>query len=179
MSSCFTHIFWGVLLVLLDVKLNAFDVFPDGIGHLLIANGTIRLSDDSSQFTVARKLCYFLFGFWCIAFVARGNFIVILHLATIVASGTMFWNLVGGISEFSSKRGRHDFARRAETWRLLYAVLQGFTGLVVLGGRHVDSSSAFILLAVVIILMVMVLQLVHDVKTHIAESLTAFGLSDP
>lgn len=53
MRSSFGYIFWGLLIVMVDININGFDILPDVLGHILVATGTARLAPLSSQFVTA------------------------------------------------------------------------------------------------------------------------------
>lgn len=38
-ASSINKLFWGLLLVLLDVKINQLDILPDIIGYLIVVSG--------------------------------------------------------------------------------------------------------------------------------------------
>jgi hypothetical protein len=40
MSTSFGYIFWGLILVILDFKINGFDLLPDVIGYVLVGIGS-------------------------------------------------------------------------------------------------------------------------------------------
>ncbi len=44
MAKSLSLIFWGLLLVFVDLRLDAFDVLPDVVGYVLAAIGAGRLS---------------------------------------------------------------------------------------------------------------------------------------
>ena len=155
---------------MLDLNLNQFDILPDGLGFLIIASGCSGLAVHSPRFNVARQLCFVLLVLWVIGFASLGDMDVLLMLVGTAFNFAMFWNLLGGIAEYSQDRGRLDFAGRAETWRMLYIMLMGIITFVALTmrGWGVDPSLAVILFVAVIYVMVMILKLIHDVKTHLA-----------
>ncbi len=61
MKPAFANLFWGLLLVWLDIRLSTFDVLNDTVGYLLIAYGMHRVS---------KPIPLFRFGRWLAAFLA-------------------------------------------------------------------------------------------------------------
>ncbi|MBS4198071.1 hypothetical protein KHA93_00155 [Bacillus sp. FJAT-49732] len=52
-AKAFTKIFWGFMLVFLNLNINQFDLFPDFIGYFIIVSGLSDLSTFSSYFKKA------------------------------------------------------------------------------------------------------------------------------
>ena len=78
MASHFAKLFWGLLLVILDFKINGFDLLPDGLGYLIVAAGCGGLGRLSSRFPSARFLCFLLAIFWLGEFVIGGGDIAVI-----------------------------------------------------------------------------------------------------
>ncbi len=53
--SGFSKLFWGFLIILLDFRLQNFDILPDIIGYLMIYSGLGQLFYLSEHFNFARK----------------------------------------------------------------------------------------------------------------------------
>ncbi|MEJ8302912.1 hypothetical protein [Saccharibacillus sacchari] len=60
MKPAFANLFWGLLLVWIDIPFSTFDVFNDTVGYLLIAYGMHRISKPIPLFTFGRWLAAFL-----------------------------------------------------------------------------------------------------------------------
>ena len=89
MRTHFAQVFWGLLLVILDVSINGFDLLVDGIGYLIAATGCGGLSVLSPRFVTARTLCFVLAILWLIGFAVQGEFAAIYALATTVVNCMM------------------------------------------------------------------------------------------
>lgn len=60
MKPAFANLFWGVLLVWIDIRISAFDVLNDTLGYLLIAYGMHRISKPIPLFRFGRWLALLL-----------------------------------------------------------------------------------------------------------------------
>jgi len=58
--SKLSYIFWGLLLTILDVEINGFDVLPDFIGYLCIFVGCSGLLIFSKQFLITKNVAFIL-----------------------------------------------------------------------------------------------------------------------
>ncbi|MBS4197287.1 hypothetical protein [Lederbergia citri] len=59
-AKAFTKIFWGFMIVFLDLKINQFDLLPDFIGYFIVVSGLIDLSTFSFYFKRANIYAIFL-----------------------------------------------------------------------------------------------------------------------
>lgn len=123
MRSSFNHIFWGLLLVFLDFRINGFDLLPNGLGYLLIALGASQLVLQSPKFGAASALSAVLILAWLCGFVVSGELAQFVGLSTMVLSVALNWFLLGGIMDVSSARNRPDLAERASQLRIAYAAV--------------------------------------------------------
>lgn len=51
----YSKLFWGFLILLLDFRINGFDIIPDLIGYLFISNGLGMLNTWNPHFEQAKK----------------------------------------------------------------------------------------------------------------------------
>jgi hypothetical protein len=60
----FTRIFWGLLFVVLDIRINSIDlILPDFVGYTLIASGLVLLAPYDKWFRRARALAFIMIFF--------------------------------------------------------------------------------------------------------------------
>jgi hypothetical protein len=170
MATYFSQLFWGLLLVILDFSINGFDLLADGLGYLIVASGCRGLSTMSSRFSSARTLCFILALFWLIGFAIHGDIAVIYGLATTVINCTMIWQLLGGIADYAMQRRRPDLAQRASNRRLAYVAMMAGTTLFAFAMHGSNDTGPLVVIFVVstLVLLVMILHLIHRVKTEIA-----------
>jgi hypothetical protein len=166
----FSQIFWGLLLVILNLSINGFDLLVDGVGYLLAAAGCGGLATLSPRFATARALCFVLAALWLVGFAVPGPFATIYGVAITVVNCMMIWQLLGGIREFALERQRLDLAQRAETRRAVYLVIVLVTSLLalVLSGSRGMGPLVVILVVSVLVVMAMILHLIYRVRNELA-----------
>jgi hypothetical protein len=170
MATHFSQLFWGLLVVILDLSINGFDLLADGVGYLIVAAGCGGLSSLSPRFSTARKLCFVLCALWLVGFAVGGDLAVIYGLGTMIANCAMIWQLLGGIGEFTLSLQRPDLAEMAGNRRLAYVTFMVGTSLLTLAidGSQNAGPLAVVLVVSMIVLVVMILHLIHRVKVDLA-----------
>ena len=170
MRTHFSQMFWGLLLVILDIRINGFDLLPDGLGYVIVAFGCAGLVEYSPRFVTARTLCLVLAVMWLVGFAVYGDPALVYGLVTAALNCAMMWQLLGGIAEFAYLE-RPDLAQRAETRRAVYVVLMIIMSLIPLLAKGSPDVRPLIVILVVgmLVLMVMILHLIHRVKTELAK----------
>lgn len=171
MFSRFGLIFWGLLLVLLDFKINGFDILPDLIGYILVAIGCAGLSEVSRRFSTASHLSWTMLALTLIAYALRdggGIGFGFLHVAVDCA---MMWFLLGGVMELAASRQRMDLSERASNRRVAYVVvmsLASLTGFVAQGSSAASAILSVGLMVCIFALLFLILHLIHRVKHELA-----------
>jgi len=172
LASHFSQLFWGLLLVILDLSINGFDLIADGVGYVIVALGCRGLSQLSNKFTTAQVLCVVLAVLWVLGFAVPGVLAVPFTMVVWIAEGAMMWHLLGGIGEFAMSRQRQDLADKASTIRVAYIVFMAATSLLVIA-MQVSPGMVFLvlpLLVITVILVVVILHFIHRVKVELAAS---------
>jgi hypothetical protein len=173
MATYIGYVFWGLLLVILDVTLNQFDVLPDFIGYILVAIGAGRLVATSSRFGVARDLSWALMAISIVSLFVRGDLATIIYFIGLVANCTMMWFLLGGFAGIAAAHHRQDLAEKAAQRRVIYVVLMVVAAFVNLVGHEIRDFAALAVVVVVVamlVLTVMILHLIHQLKTLVAQT---------
>ena len=119
----FSQIFWGLMLVTLDFKLNEIDILPDFIGYFLFVLGCGGLVSASSHFSTARTLGCILLVLSLIEYVSPREIATVLWFITLAANCGMMWFLFGGVMELATARQRSDLFEQASKRRAVYIVL--------------------------------------------------------
>lgn len=60
MSNGYRSLFWGLLFILLDIRIEVLDLLPDFIGYIFIANGLSQLSSNEGMFRKAQPFAILL-----------------------------------------------------------------------------------------------------------------------
>lgn len=171
MYGRFGQIFWGLLLVMLDVKINNIDLLPNFIGYWLIAVGVGGLIESSDRFRPARWLSWALVPLSFLTWLTLEDPWGILKLINTLLDCAMVWFLLGGMMDISLARDRFDLAEQASHRRIAYLIM---TGLITLAGMVArlsrDVGVLVLILGVVIMLIVtvMILRLVYRVRHEVA-----------
>jgi hypothetical protein len=169
-ATRFNQIFWGLLLVILDLRLSRIDVLPDFIGYILVALGCGGLVALSSQFSTARIVSWILVVSSLAWFVVTGLGWV-FTLVHIALDCVLMWFLLGGVMEFASAKTRPDFAERASKLRIAYVALMAvgaLAGIVARASHNVAKVMAFVVIIGSVILLAFILHLIHRVKRELA-----------
>lgn len=173
MTLPFSQIFWGLLLVILDLKVNQLDLLPDFLGFILIAFGARRLAPFSPQFRTAHVLSWVLCGLSLIGIFLRGNAGSLYSMVVTGLDCWMMWCLLGGMMDYSTAQGRPDLAEMARRRRLAYVIILAglfLTAWVVRVDRGLASAWAVGFLVALVVLMVLILHLLHRIKNEVAAA---------
>ncbi len=173
MATCLGLAFWGLLLVILDININQFDLLPDFVGYVLVGLGAGGLGGVSPQFLTARNLCWLLVPMSLLGLVVGGSLGVLLGLVSIALNAIMMWFLLGGIMDVAASFGLPNLVEKASTRRKVYAVLMGAAiCLIVVAQAHTGLAALGVIAVVIpmLILLVMILHLVWEVRNAVSSS---------
>ena len=170
-SKRFGQIFWGLLFVVLDFKINEFDLIPDFLGYILVALGCGGLVNLSRDFSTAKVLNWVLVVLEFAGYVVNRDIAFIYSLFYTVLNCTMMWFLLGGIMEYASARMRRDLSERASNRRIAYVALMGIAYIIPLfvhDSRDAAGTAGVVLVICMLILLVLILHLIYRVKNELA-----------
>ncbi len=166
MAKSLSLIFWGLLLVFVDVRLGGFDVLLDAAGYVMTGIGAWRLSGAAPGFRAAAVVAAVLTVPGLVDSVRPLEGGGLLGILEIVGQGALSWTLLTGIAVFTGAGGRPGLARRARRLRAAEVALAAaglLLQLAVRGGADVAGPTA-VLAILNIALLAMVLLLVHRVR---------------
>lgn len=123
-----SNIFWGLLLVFVDIRLNQFDIVPDLIGYIIAYAGFSQLSSYHSHFANAKlaviPLLLFsileLFQFPASYQVSMTEAapmtgpMLLVALAATVLSLYMIYQLCNGLGYLARQAGAPELAQKSE-----------------------------------------------------------------
>lgn len=168
MATSLRLIFWGFVLVLVDVRLGTVDVLPDFVGYGMVAIGAGQLAAEAAAFRTARLVA------WAMVVPGLLDAVVPLQAAPLpgiieaLGQAALLWYLLTGVADWTAAEGRPDLAAGARRRRaasvVLLAVVLGM-GLLARGGGSRDV--AVVVVFVNLVLMGMVLQLIHRVRAEL------------
>ncbi|QRG66048.1 hypothetical protein [Brevibacillus choshinensis] len=127
-----SKIFWGLLLVFVDIRLNQFDIIPDLIGYIIAYAGFSQLSSSHSHFANAKfatiPLLLFsileLFQFpasYQVSTTGAASMsgpIILVSLLSTVLSLYMIYHLCKGLGYVAREAGAPELAEKSENrWK--------------------------------------------------------------
>jgi len=167
MSTRFAQVFWGLLLVILDFKINRIDILPDFLGYILVAIGCSGLASISRHFSTASTLSWILVAFAFVGYALRGSASTVFGILNLAVDCAMMWFLLGGVMELAVARQRTDLSERASNRRIAYVVvmcLATLAGLVAQGSRDAAVVMVVVLVICILPLLFLILHLIHRAK---------------
>ncbi len=135
-QSAFRKFYWGFLFIMIDFRIQGFDILPDFIGFILFAGAFSILASNSEYFSSARNynfpmIILALFTFYETP--AQGNgiqlgylgpFGIIIAIASIVLGLMVVYNLFMGIKDMAETHELMDIYTEAEQRWSQYLMLQ-------------------------------------------------------
>lgn len=129
----FNYFFWGFLFVMLDFRIQGFDILPDVVGFILFAFGFQALSGYSGYFAKGKMynlvmLVVSLFGIY--ERPAQGGGVnvnplgILVGLVSLVLILVIVHHLLMGIKEMAVNRGRYDLRQEASQKWTYFLVFQ-------------------------------------------------------
>jgi len=167
------QVFWGLLIVAVDLRAGRFDVLPDFVGYILIALGAAGLVGWSSHFQTARLVSWSLVPIPIALLLFSGVFLKVLGLINLVLEGALMWFLLGGVIAFAQSRSRQHWVDSARNYRWAYLGLIGvalFTSLIASAVPSLARVIASITLVATLVVLAAILYLLHQVKGEAAKS---------
>lgn len=135
-ESGFRKLFWGFLFILLDFRINGFDILPNIVGYIFFAVGLSILAEKSFYFIRARNfnIPMIILSFFSIyQKPAQGNGIQLgtlgllsipLAIASMVLSILVVYNIFKGIKEMAENQGQMEIYSEAGTRWNQFLLLQ-------------------------------------------------------
>jgi hypothetical protein len=171
MRTDFGYVFWGLVVTVLDFKINQFDLLPDFIGYALVAYGAVGLSKFSSEFLTASGLSVMLAVCDVITLVLPTDADWFSIVVTLL-SALMMWTLLGGVRSIALAHERADLASRAEKLRLWYVGLLFLSmGLTLVARETRGGEMFFIIVALVVtalVVMILILHLIYRAQSELS-----------
>ena len=180
MSANFALIFWGLLLVFLNFRIDHVDILPDFVGYILVAVGCSRLSGASRCFPTARSLSCVLVLFDVLSYALSGSAATSFNLLERIVHCTMMWFLLGGLMELAQAQHRTDLSDRASRYRAAYVVamcLATLAGLLAQSSRYsvgeVGTVLAICILAALFLVLFLIFHLIYRFKHEVGKGYVA------
>lgn len=123
--SGFAKVFWGLLLVFLDFRINGFDIIPDLIGFILVYTGLAGLAEVQPRFGQAKKVAVPLLVLSVaelipgqLQFTLSGPSGWLGFLIAIVVTALnllLIFNICRGIGELASQEGNDNLTHKSNS----------------------------------------------------------------
>ncbi len=132
----FNKLYWGFLFIMVDVRINGFDLLPDIIGYAFFAAGFGLLAAESVFFAKARSynipmILLSLFSIYetpaqgeGVQVGPLGWFGVLLGIVAIIVGLLVVYNLFMGIKDMAERQGQADIHEEAGRRWNQYLLLQ-------------------------------------------------------
>ncbi|MCP5559291.1 MAG: hypothetical protein H7A55_16210 [Verrucomicrobiaceae bacterium] len=118
---CYSRLFWGFIVVLVDIGVNRFDILPDFIGYWMISTAARDLSSVGPEFRAVRSLAGVLAALDIIQLFSLSSPLgSMLGIVGILLSCALVWQLLGGVARDCFVHGHYDLVQSAHFRRSLY-----------------------------------------------------------
>lgn len=138
-ASGLNKLFWGFFFMLIDFRIQGFDILPDIIGYVFLYFGINNLISKSDFFDKASKYCIFMLiaslfsiyqfpamqgGLSFGTFGLLGIFSIILGIISFVINLLLVYNIFMGINVMAGNAEKYDLMYEAERMWGQYRTLQ-------------------------------------------------------
>jgi hypothetical protein len=168
--AAFIQIIWGLLIAAIDIKLEWFDLLPDGVGYVLVFLALKQLRGASVHFDRAQTFVILAGLCWCVAFVPA--YAPLAEILLILANLGVTWSILAGIAQLARERANSSLAHSADnlaTFLMVVSILSALFGAMSHmqpGGIPVLVVPAVIASFVVYILAMMLIHRASDELTR-------------
>ena len=167
MARGFILLFWGLIFVFVDFRIERFEIAPDFIGFVLVALGCHSLWQYTPEFRTARHFALPMIPLSLIAYGVPSGLVYPLIVTDAVLTFLLVWFLLGALIAFSKERGRVDLAGQTLLCRRVYAGIAVFAFLVEIAAQfepeRAQGSMNFAATAS-LVLLVFILRILYSIK---------------
>lgn len=165
----FNKFFWGFLFIMLDFRIQGFDILPDVIGFILFAMGFHVLAEYSEFFVKGKTFNLFAIFISLFTIYERPNqdggvhfnlLGMIVGMISLVLLLIVVYNIFMGIKDMASKLHRFDIAEEAEKkWKYFFVFqIAGLFLFVLLLVPSLFIVFTFAMFIAAIVLMVIIMR---------------------
>jgi len=135
-ESALNKMRWGFILIMIDFRIQGFDILPDVAGYLLFASAFRDLASGSTHFSVAEKynipmIVLAMFSIYQapvqnsgVQLGSLGIVGIIISIAAFVLDLLVVYNLFMGIKDIAEKREQYDLVNESDEYWNKYKMLQ-------------------------------------------------------
>ena len=159
MASAFLKLFWGLVLVYCDFKINQLDLLPDFVGYLLVALGCSELNRYVPKFSApyVASLALVVLSIIDMLAVTEPAFALVCAVVNCV----LIWSLFGGLADLARQYSRHDLIEKANFRRTAYVIVSALAWFVTISATRVQAPLGFLVLIGSLATCVLVLHLIY------------------
>ncbi|OIJ14728.1 hypothetical protein BKP35_05805 [Anaerobacillus arseniciselenatis] len=133
MSKGYRLIFWGLLFILIDIRIEIFDILPDFLGYTMIASGLGYLSASETLFEKARPFAFLLvfislpdfIGYWEFSY-TDGTitvFPLVYHLVVVILHLFLIYFVMEATYRLAKESGDECWAQATRVRWNYYAII--------------------------------------------------------
>lgn len=168
--ECYSRFFWGLLLAILDLKLNRFDILPDFVGYIIISLAASQITSVSPAFQRVVGPAAALSILDVVGLFATRDLANIFGYLDTIIDRLMMWFLLGAVAIDCDAHGQEDLVASAHSRRRWYVgliIAMHIVGLVASGSR--DFGAMLVVIGVVgfLVLLVLVLSLLRSARLRL------------
>ncbi|WBW97001.1 hypothetical protein [Oceanirhabdus sp. W0125-5] len=145
-------LWWGVLMMLFDVRVVGFDILPDIVGIILIYLALTELESCNEDFKNAKSLSLIVGIFILIRFIFRSS-LLFLTIEVIVTI-PMIYFILNGVSDLLLSVGCNNISEKLMNYFRIYVVLTICAIILRVLRSSVILSMTWIAITVIAILMI-------------------------
>ena len=177
MSSGYRLIFIGFILILLDFRINTFDLLPDFIGYIFVINGLNGLSVKGSAFEKAKPLAILLlflslpslFGFWenSLDTKSLAIFPVVYEFVLGLSHLIMMYLIFAGTWEMATKYEDEEWGQHLKSRWNLYAIVNLLFLCMYALSYNFPTIKPLIIVLIIVVLIVEIVAIVLIKKSEL------------
>lgn len=169
--QCYSRFFWGFVLLLIDIRVNRFDILPDFIGYWMISTAARDLSSLVPEFRSVRSQAGALAGLDIIQLFTFGSPLeTILGFVGTALNCALVWQLLGGVARDCFVHGHYDLVQSAHFRRSLYVgcmIAVGCISFIALFYKQLVSGIGLIVMITGFAAMILVVTLLRSARLRL------------
>lgn len=159
MASGFLKLFWGLVLVYCDFKINQVDLLPDFVGYLLVALGCSDLNRHIPRFSASYVAALALIVLSIVDMLIATE--PAFALVCAVVNCVMIWSLFGGLADLAGQYARRDLIEKANFRRTFYVIFSALAWFATMDATRVQAPFGFLIIIGSLAACVLVMHLIY------------------
>ncbi|MEM7559074.1 MAG: hypothetical protein AAF394_08120 [Planctomycetota bacterium] len=168
MASAFLKLFWGLVLVYCDFKINQLDLLPDFVGYLVVALGCSDLNRYIPKFSGPYLASLALVVLSIIDMLVSTE--PAFALVCAVVNCVMIWSLFGGLADLAGQYSRRDLIEKANFRRTFYVIFSALAWFATMSATRVQEPFGFLIIIGSLAACVLVLHLIYTFNRELGST---------